>query len=228
MPHSATSVTQISFSRISHKWKYLWLLRCDPECVMVCNCVSGEMLHVRLHAYLSVTHLVATATTCSLSYSVAMCCKNRNTAEEMLGMLNIYNLTGFVSPSSNCCADYTQKLNNSFTSKSIYCILRALDLWATDVTSIYKSGIVKETLPAEAANRSPAVIYCHLKLCNLLFMVSNGYHDDSVLYLILFDILLWIMVFGHYVRGDLALKVFPALISALTLGYVLSFVICLY
>jgi len=47
-------------------------------------------------------------------------------------------------------------------------------------------------------------------------VLSNGYHDNSVLYLILFDILQWIIVPRHYVRGDLALKVFPALISPLT------------
>lgn len=52
-------------------------------------------------------------------------------------------------------------------------------------------------------------------------VLSNGCHDNSVLYLILFDILQWIMVPGHYVRGDLALKVFPALISPLTYWHVL-------
>lgn len=51
----------------------------DPECVIVRNCMSGKMLHARIHSYLSLTHLVATATTCSLAFSVAMCCKNRET-----------------------------------------------------------------------------------------------------------------------------------------------------
>lgn len=62
------------------------------------------------------------------------------------------------------------------------------------------------------------------KLKNQLFMVrvlSNGYYDNSVLYLILFDMLQWIIVPRHYVRGDLALKVFPALISPLTHLYLL-------
>lgn len=52
-------------------------------------------------------------------------------------------------------------------------------------------------------------------------VLSNGYYDNSVLYLILFDMLQWIIVPRHYVRGDLALKVFPALNSPLTHRYLL-------
>jgi len=66
----------------------------DPECVIMC--LSVEMLHMGLHACLSLTRFVATATTCSLSFPIAMCYKNRKVESGNVGNSAYFSPTEFI------------------------------------------------------------------------------------------------------------------------------------